>query len=58
MSAKSVEAGARVGVECRKLHAYVAYARQWTAQQRSVITRNLGLYGAGLRAWPGQDRRP
>ena len=27
-------------------------------QQRSVITRNLGLYGAGLRAWPGQDRRP
>ena len=55
MSAKSVEAGARVGVECRKLH---AYARQWTAQQRSVITRNLGPYGAGLRAWPGQDRRP
>ena len=24
----------------------------------SAITRSLGPYGAGLRAWPGQDRRP
>ena len=47
------EAGARGGVECRKLH---AYARHRTLD--TVITRSLGPYGAGLRAWPGQDRRP